>query len=32
MNGLKVEGHMATIGITNYAQESLGAVVFVDLT
>lgn len=28
---VKVEGHMATIGITNYAQESLGAVVFVDL-
>lgn len=28
---LKVEGKIGTIGITDYAQESLGAIVFVDL-
>lgn len=28
---VKVDGHIATIGITDYAQHSLGAVVFVDL-
>lgn len=28
---IKVEGNSATIGITQYAQESLGDVVFVDL-
>lgn len=28
---LKIEGDVATIGITNYAQEQLGDVVFVDL-
>jgi len=28
---IKVEGNSATIGITNYAQESLGDIVFVDL-
>jgi glycine cleavage system H protein len=28
---IKVEGNTATIGITNYAQESLGDIVFVEL-
>jgi glycine cleavage system H protein len=28
---IKVDGSSATIGITNYAQESLGDIVFVDL-
>jgi glycine cleavage system H protein len=28
---LKVEGSIGTIGITDYAQESLGVIVFVDL-
>ncbi|HTZ97183.1 MAG TPA: glycine cleavage system protein GcvH [Terriglobales bacterium] len=28
---IKAEGNKATIGITNYAQESLGDIVFVDL-
>ncbi|MGP9811618.1 glycine cleavage system protein GcvH [Rhodopseudomonas sp. NSM] len=28
---LKIEGDVATIGITNYAQEQLGDVVFVEL-
>ena len=28
---IKVEGNTATIGITHYAQESLGDIVFVDL-
>lgn len=28
---IKVEGNNATIGITNYAQESLGDIVFVEL-
>jgi glycine cleavage system H protein len=28
---IKVEGSSATVGITNYAQESLGDIVFVDL-
>lgn len=28
---IKVEGDIATIGITNHAQESLGDIVFVDL-
>ena len=28
---VKVEGHKALIGITDYAQHSLGSVVFVDL-
>jgi glycine cleavage system H protein len=28
---IKVEGNIGTIGITNYAQESLGDIVFVDL-
>jgi glycine cleavage system H protein len=28
---IKVEGDLATIGITNYAQEQLGDVVFVEL-
>jgi glycine cleavage system H protein len=28
---IKADGSMATIGITNYAQESLGDIVFVDL-
>lgn len=28
---IKVEGNSATIGITHYAQESLGDIVFVDL-
>jgi glycine cleavage system H protein len=28
---IKVEGNSATIGITNYAQESLGDIVFVEL-
>ena len=28
---IKAEGNSATIGITNYAQESLGDIVFVDL-
>ena len=31
MNGLRLEGEIATIGITNHAQESLGDIVFVDL-
>ncbi len=28
---IKVEGNTATVGITDYAQESLGDIVFVDL-
>jgi len=28
---IKVEGSAATVGITDYAQESLGDIVFVDL-
>jgi len=28
---IKVDGKNATIGITNYAQESLGDIVFVEL-
>jgi glycine cleavage system H protein len=28
---IKTDGNIATIGITNYAQESLGDIVFVDL-
>jgi glycine cleavage system H protein len=28
---IKVEGNTATVGITHYAQESLGDIVFVDL-
>ena len=28
---IELEGEIATIGITNYAQESLGDVVFIDL-
>ncbi len=28
---LKIDGNIATIGITNYAQEQLGDLVFVDL-
>jgi glycine cleavage system H protein len=28
---IKVEGNSATLGITNYAQESLGDIVFVEL-
>lgn len=28
---LSVEGHIATVGITNHAQEQLGDLVFVDL-
>ena len=28
---IKIEGKSATVGITNYAQESLGDIVFVDL-
>lgn len=28
---LRVEGNVATVGITNYAQEQLGDLVFVDL-
>jgi glycine cleavage system H protein len=28
---IKADGGTATIGITNYAQESLGDIVFVDL-
>ena len=31
MNGFLLEGEVATIGITNYAQESLGDIVFVEL-
>ena len=28
---LKIDGDIATVGVTNYAQEQLGDVVFVDL-
>jgi len=28
---IKVDGNAATVGITDYAQESLGDIVFVDL-
>src|SRR5215470_777563 len=28
---IKVDGNVATVGITDYAQESLGDIVFVDL-
>ncbi len=28
---LKIEGHIATVGITHHAQDALGDVVFVDL-
>src|SRR5437870_13134182 len=28
---LKIDGDVATVGVTNYAQEQLGDVVFVDL-
>ena len=28
---ISLQGEVATIGITNYAQESLGDIVFIDL-
>ena len=31
MNGFPLEGDVATVGITSYAQEQLGDVVYVDL-